>query len=1054
MKFLILIFILTESKFLSFKKDFSYEGEYIGKLRDIYLFLENKKNEEIILDEIIVPLSLYPFYKKMGMVNAKPKPQTFLIITNSNFLSYMNDFIEWKKMCGYNVVSEIITGGEPPQTIKNLILYHYQNTIPKPEYVLLVGDVDLISPFYGSPWAITDNKFVTIDEDFIPDILIGRISISNAGELLTYISKVLNYEKNPFISDTLWYKRALMIGAHYPQNVWTPKKVKKWIREFLLKNNFVQVDTVFYPPTSNGVPPITNSVNNGILFLNYRGGDAESKRWIYPTFTYLDVDNLSNGFKLPIITSFVCLTGAFHDNAPMCLGEKWIRAGTSSNPKGGIIFIGSGSGGTHTKENNALDELFYKGYIEDSFPSISSLLLNAKINLISHIPNQTDPDSGIGFYFHTYNILGDPSLIIYKGVPKDVEVNLPSFLPIGSTSINVNVKRNGLPLKNAWVSVYKEGEARDFSLTDENGNAYLNFNPLTSGIVYITIRGFDIYSKIISIPVEGANYYLGINSFNFSDSIGHFDSLLTPSEIIKLNISFKNYGSQNVNNVIVKLSSLSNFINLIDSLKTLGNFSPGEIKNTFFKFSILPSCTLNHEVNLKLEINSNEGNWWNYIKKKINAPKFKVDSLYVIDEDGYPEPGDTEYLVLNLKNIGNFKGVNVSGILRTQSPKITILDSISYFGDILPDSISSNFQNPFKIKISQNAFPGEKIPFKIFWNTYMEGSGETYFYLKICAPNPLNATGPSKYGYYVLDDEDTLFLERPEFSWIEIDPEFGGNGVPLNMKNDTIKIVDLPFIFKYYGINYDKISISDNGYFIFGNSSVSDPYNWPIPAKSFPDGFISPFWDDLDPELSDSSRDVYIYYDGNLQAFIIEWSRIQHIHNYQNHLPGDLLTFQVILYNPYYYPTPTGDGIIKIQYLKIKDDDSVFNYSTIGFESPDNSDGIAISFNKKTENGVPEIKNGRAFLIINKKPQINVKENKKDFESLILLPSIIKNSYSINLFERYKVKIIDITGRKIFESEDKLRFLKLDKKILKKSGIFYLIFEGENFIIKKIIYLK
>ncbi|MEO0275523.1 MAG: hypothetical protein ABIM60_01910 [candidate division WOR-3 bacterium] len=126
MNIFIILLILTNSKFLSFKKEYTHGGKYIGKLRDIYVFLEEEKKENLIFEEKIVPLSLYPFYKKMGMVNAKAKTQGFLIITNSNFLSYMNDFILWKKMCGYKVYTEIISGGEPPQTIKNIIISHYQ----------------------------------------------------------------------------------------------------------------------------------------------------------------------------------------------------------------------------------------------------------------------------------------------------------------------------------------------------------------------------------------------------------------------------------------------------------------------------------------------------------------------------------------------------------------------------------------------------------------------------------------------------------------------------------------------------------------------------------------------------------------------------------------------------------------------------------------------------------------------------------------------------------------------------------------------------------------
>lgn len=1060
MNILLTILFLSEPYFLSLKKDSILEGTFFGKLRDIYIFTQEKKEIKKKFEKIKVPLSLYPFYREAGFMNAEPEPGEYLIITNSSFLSLMDEFILWKQKCGYKVVAEIITGSEPPQTIKNIITSHYQNDTPKTEYVLLVGDVNLISPFYGYPWSISDNKFVTMDgdSDYIPEILIGRISVSNSGELLSYLSKILNYEKNPEISDTLWYHRSLMIAAHYPQNVWTPLRTKKWIRQFLLNSNlFYQVDSIYYPPTSNGVGPITSSVDNGVLFLNYRGGDAESKRWIYPLFEYQDIDGLSNGYKLPIITSFVCLTGAFDDNSPMCLGEKWIRAGTPTNMKGGVAFIGSGSGGTHTRGNNALDEAFYKGYAEDSFPSLASLLLYAKLNLISHLPNNPDPDSGVGFYFHTYNILGDPSLILYKGAPKNVTVTLPSTLALGTSSISVNVKRNGNPLKDAWVSVFKQNEARDFSLTDENGNAFLEFNPLTAGTLYVTVRGFDVYPQILEIPVSQTPYFIGIQSLSFSDSIGHGDTLLTPSEIIKLNLSLRNYGSQTTNNVTAKLSSSDPFINITDSLKSMGNFSSGQVKNTSFKFQILPQCTTSHEIKFNMSITSNQGNWIHYIKRDCYAPEFEIDSIYVIDADGYPDPGDTENLVIVFKNTGDFTGYNVAGTLKSLSSKIQVIDSTSNFGNINIDSTSSNYQNPFTIDISGNAFPGEEIPMQIRWSTQAEGEGRISFPLKIGAPSPSNATGPSEYGYYVLDDQDSLFQEKPEFSWIEIDPGFGGNGAPLNLKNDSTVTVNLPFTFKYFGIDHTSISISDNGYFIFGNSNASDPYNWPVPAVTLPDGFVAVFWDDFDPEVTDSSRDVYVYHDNTNHLFIIEWSRVQHIHNYQNPVPSELATFEAILYDPSYYPTSTGDGIINIQFLDVQDDDQWHNYSTTGFESQNHSDGIQLSFNGTRANGIPTIEGGRAFLITPENPSLSVKEGKKRIQDKIFIPSIIRNSfifYTPEVFKNSKFTIVDVTGRKIYQNILKSKFLKLDRKIFRKNGVFYLILNQKKNIIKKIIYLK
>ena len=71
------------------------------------------------------------------------------------------------------------------------------------------------------------------------------------------------------------------------------------------------------------------------------------------------------------------------------------------------------------------------------------------------------------------------------------------------------------------------------------------------------------------------------------------------------------------------------------------------------------------------------------------------------------------------------------------------------------------------------------------------------------------------------------------------------------------------------------------------------------------------FWDDL--QLTNSGR-VYTWYDEINKLFIVQWSRVR---TFQNNTPE---TFQVILKDPMYYTTPTGDGEIVMQYLDFNND--------------------------------------------------------------------------------------------------------------------------------------
>ncbi len=1057
MNFLISQFLLISGFSL---KPHKTQENYIGKLRELYVYKNNKK--EKIYQFKKVPLGFYEFYKIAGYQNIIPEPGEYLIIVHSTFVPYIDKLIKWKELCGFKVIVETVSGSESAIDIKNIIKNHYFNDDPKPEYVLLIGDVNHIPTFYGYPWTISDNRYTEIEgNDFIPDVFIGRLSVSFPSELLTIIKKIIEYEKYPEANDTLWYKRALMIGARYPANVWTPKKVKRWIRNYLLNNaNFTEVDTVFFPPVYDGENLINSSLNNGVYFVNYRGGDAESKRWIYPLYEYTDIDLLSNGKKMPIVTSFVCLTGSFDDNYPMCLGEKFIRAGDTFNLKGAIAFIGSGSGGTHTRGNNLLDEFFYRGYNEFNFPSLASLLLYSKLNLISHFPDEQDPDSGVGFYFETYNILGDPSLILYKGVPRQINVNSPDYLYSGTSSLLINITRNNNPVKGAWVSLFKENEVRDFSLTDSVGNVYFNFKPLSPGTLFVTIRGKDIYPFVKKIPVINGNISLGIKNYIFLDSIGHNDNILTPDEIVKLKVIYKNYGTQTLNNLNFKLKADGNFINLIDSTHFIGTLNPSDTGICYFKFYISKSCSTYQKINFQIDLNSNNLNRTDFIDTSIFAPKIVIDSFYTPDEDGLPDRGQTETLIIKIKNKGNFDANNLVVTFKSMSSEINVIDSISIFGNLKMDSTKENTGDPFVIKLSSNVFPGQTLPVKIKYKTQREGEGEILFRLKVGKFKNVSITGPDLYGYYVIENSDSVLSNRPDFSWVEIDPAYGGNGTPLNIKNDTNITVNLPFNFKFYGIDFTKISISDNGYVVFGTSSVSEPYNWPIPSLSLPDGFISAFWDDFDPEITDSSRDVFIKYDSNNHLFIIEWSRVQHIHNYVNHTPGELSTFEIILYDPSYYVIPTGDGEIKIQYLEITDDDTWHNFSTIGIESPDGFDGVNVLFNNIENSGFSGIGNQKAILITTQEPVVYINENfTQNNKFLIRIPAILNRNTEIKVLDKgsFNIEIFDISGRKIFKNSfksDNNTRLK-GNFLFKSSGIHFLIFKKKNFKIKKkIIYIR
>jgi hypothetical protein len=114
---------------------------------------------------------------------------------------------------------------------------------------------------------------------------------------------------------------------------------------------------------------------------------------------------------------------------------------------------------------------------------------------------------------------------------------------------------------------------------------------------------------------------------------------------------------------------------------------------------------------------------------------------------------------------------------------------------------------------------------------------------------------------------------------------------------------------------------------------------------------------------------VYYYHDAANHRFIVEWSRVTKAGSGEN--PEE--TFQVILKEPGYPATPTGDGEILFQYLTCNNvpDVSTSNaYATVGIENPDKTDGVLYSYWNQVSPEIPgaaAMVNNRAILFTTQK---------------------------------------------------------------------------------------
>ena len=277
---------------------------------------------------------------------------SYLIITTPAFAPAVAPFAAWKTEKGFPVtVATTDQTGTTNQQIRDYIARAYQDWSVPPQFVLLVGDVDQI-PAFSFHSSTSDHPYSTLDgDDFLPDVSLGRLSARTLQEVETIVAKILRYERDPFVGDDPgWYRRALVVAGDYGSL--TPRAVCRWSREQLLLNGYAQVDSCYFPPFFvDYFHTIPTSINAGVSLVSYRGWAYGIHGWEPPHFTSTEIPSLTNGWKLPVVFSFVCQNNDF--GQAECFGEAWLRAGTAAEPKGAVAFIGNSEPWSHTRFNDA-----------------------------------------------------------------------------------------------------------------------------------------------------------------------------------------------------------------------------------------------------------------------------------------------------------------------------------------------------------------------------------------------------------------------------------------------------------------------------------------------------------------------------------------------------------------------------------------------------------------------------------------------------------------------------------------------------------------------------
>jgi len=907
-------------------------------------------------------------YEEVRLRNDEFIPPTILFIYPSSLnpqTSWLDSLVLWKHRKGFDVVlASTAETGTSMYNIKSYIQDAYDNWDNRPDFVCLVGDA---SGSYSIPTGYAgygegDQVYTRLDgTDILADVWIGRLSFNSVFELQTIVYKILHYEREPYLANTNWYERALLVGdpSHSGQTtISTSKSIKEAIIEH--NDNFI-FDEVYGSPF---VSQMTTSFNTGVSFMNYRGYIGMSGWYNSNTLS------LNNGFMLPLALFLTCSTGSFASGDAR--SEVFLRAGQPGTPKGAIGAVGTATSGTHTSFNNSVCGGTYFGIFAEGIYYMGGALNRGKINLYNNFSGG-NLSGYIENFSYWNNLMGDPSLELWTGVPKPINVSYETNVSLGANFLEIFVTHEfGTPLEGAWVTILKgDDEIFETGLTDADGMIILPINTLNTGEASVTVTKHNYIPHLGSFNIEIMNQFVNIFNVTIDDdntgtSSGNGDGNINPGEDIELVVSLKNFGTNSVAGVSATLSSDDVDVTITDDTEDYGSILAGATANPSddFDFSVSTSALGSSEIEFDLLIEDSFGNsWTDKIYLTVFGIYFDFTDYAIIGGNNQLDPGETAQMTVTLENIGSITAFGIYGTLISNEEAIEIDDAEGYLGTILSNNSGTNNINTFQVTANTQIIPGSQFTLSLELFNASGFSQTLSFIIEVGEVSVTDPLGADSYGYYCYDDEDINYFQAPMYNWIEIDPTYGGSGTILPMNdngnNGDIEIVNLPFTLRFYGMIYNQISVCSNGFISPGITEEFSYMNWTIPGPLGPSPVIAPFWDDL----MMSNGKVCYYYDSAEHYFIVEWSRVKNQGNssYEE-------TFEIILYDISYYPSSTGDNDILFQYHTFNNVDvgsypySYGQYSTVGLEDHTGLIGLEYTFNNQYPTAAKPLEDEMAIL--------------------------------------------------------------------------------------------
>jgi len=693
-------------------------------------------------------ISAYPVKETRG------DDYQMIIITPAQFTDDFQQLVDFYAPRG--IIAQIattediystMTGQDNPEKIRNYIIQEYQEH--GIQHVTLGGDVEHVpyrgfychvqsSSVYEDSDIPADLYFCALDgtwndngnskwgeigeDDLLPEIGLGRMSVSTQAELDALMNKTIMYQEspvlgeldNPFLVGEWLYDPPETYGSDYLELLIGYHEDNGYTTNGIPEDQ--NIEKMYESEGSWSASDLKNAMNQGTSFIHHVG-HANSNYTM--KFYNSDITNSNFGpldgvtHNYALIFSHGCICGAFDDND--CIAEKMIgidkmAVAVYMNSRYGWFNEGQTEGPAAHLNRELVDAYYDK---KESHLGMAYTMARIETAPWVTAPGQHE-EGALRWNFYDCNLLGDAAVRFWADEPTEISASYNLELPMGVSSMEITINGNG-PVEGLECVFIKDDVYYGKGITNATGMAEIVFDEMIEipgdATIYVSGYNCQLHEYPITVIPPGTAYVSYVSS-TLTDPGGNNNGLPDYNEPVMLTSTFENISASHLaESVFVTITSSDEYVTITDGTEDIGDILVGEtvVIEDAFAFDIAANVSDQHQIYFSMLIEYNGTLLTNgSFAITANAPHLQMDNFYINDaagnNNGLLDPGETADIVITAANNGGADAYEVMAMLTSSDQYITVNTSSSQdMGDL---SAGASQDAGFLISASENTPAG------------------------------------------------------------------------------------------------------------------------------------------------------------------------------------------------------------------------------------------------------------------------------------------------------------------------------------------------------------